>query len=525
MQVSQKHKAVLLRLRDPNRVLSVIPKARIVVVKGKEFVAVRHGPEETRVLNNMGFKVPSPIHYHYPWPGRFTPYAHQREMAEFMAGHDRCFNLGEMGVGKTIATLWAYDFLRHCGVVKKALVVTPLSTLERVWADEVFQHFPHLTTSVLHGSREKRMKMLELDADLYLINHDGIKVSGFTEALAARPDIDIIIVDELSQVGRTAGTDRFKALNAICNRQSPRRVWGLTGTPIPNSPTDAWAQCRIVVPSNVPTFFQQFRFQVMRQISQYVWVPRPEALETVQQAMRPAIRYARNDCIDLPDCVFETREVPLTPMQSKAYREMLVKLHTEVQAGEVTAVNEAVKAQKLIQIAAGALYGADREVLELDVRPRLDVVKEVIEEASGKVLVFVPFVSTVSLVRKYLIDAGFTTECVYGDVPKRERDRIFHEFQHTPNPRVLVAQPAVLSHGLTLTTANTIIWYAPITSADTFAQANARITRPGQKNKQLVLMLEGTDMERRYYERLKRKQNTQGLLLEAVRNERCLQRC
>ena len=520
MLVSQKHKAVLLRLRDPNRVLSVIPKARIVVAKGKEFVAVRHGPEETRVLNNMGFKVPSPIHYHYPWPGRFTPYAHQREMAEFMAGHDRAYNLGDLGTGKTLSTLWAFDFLRQCGVVKKALVVTPLSTLERVWADEVFQHFPHLTTSVLHGSREKRMKMLEQDADLYLINHDGIKVKGFVEAMEKRPDIDIVIVDEIAQVGRTAGTDRFIALNRILNKQSPRRVWGLTGTPTPNTPTDAWAQCRLVTPSNVPTFFQQFRFQVMRQISQFVWVPRDDAMSIVHRAMQPAIRFHRDDCIDLPECTYQTREVALSPEQVKAYKDMVVKLKAEFDAGEVLAVNEAVKAQKLIQICCGSVYGNDGQTLSLDASARMETVVEIIEEAPAKVIVFVPFVAVIGRVAEYLKEKGITVGVIHGGVSKHDRDTIFNDFQRARTPRVIVAQPAAMSHGLTLTAANTIIWYAPIASNDIFEQANARITRPGQKHKQLIVMIEGTEIERRYYRRLKDKQKVQGLLLDMMRDQR-----
>ena len=520
MLISRKHKAIVLRLRDPSRVTSIIPKSRVFEHDGKEFVAVRHGVEEVKVLRNIGIEAPSPILYYYDWPGRFKPFNHQRHIASFLTLNHRAFNLADLGTGKTVATLWAYDYLRSRGLVNKVLVITPLSTLERTWADEVFQHFPHLTTAVLHGSREKRLKMLATDVDIYLINHDGIKVSGLVDALNLRPDIDLVIVDEVSQVARTAGTDRYKALQKIVNKGAfPRKCWGLTGTPIPNGPMDAWAQCRLLVPERVPPYANRFKDMVMKQITPFLWVPRPIALEVVHEAMQPALRYHRDECIDLPPCVYETRTVEMSSTAKRAYKDMLTKLKVEIEGGEVTAVNEAVKAQKLIQIACGVVYDGDGHQLEVDVMPRLQVVKETIEESSTKVIVFVPFVSAVQLVADYL-RKFFTVECIYGAVSKSERDRIFTAFQRAEAPRVIVAQPAAMSHGLTLTAASTIIWFAPTSSNETFEQANARITRPGQKYSQLIMMIEGTDIERKYYARLKDKQKVQGTLLELVKGDR-----
>lgn len=422
--------------------------------------------------------------------------------------------------GKTLATLWGYDYLREHKILRRALVVTPLSTLERTWADEIFQHFPHLGTVVLYGSRERRLKLLEQDADLYLINHDGLKVSGMVAALNARPDIDLIIIDEIAQVARNAGTERFKALRAIVNHGPPRSAWGLTGTPTPNAPTDAWAQCRLLVPERVPPYYNRFRDAVMRQVSQYVWVQREGALDTVREAMQPAIRFARDECVDLPPRMYESRYAELTPEQARAYKQMLTRLKAEVADGQVLAVNEAVKASKLIQIASGIVYGADGEELTAGAAPRLEVVREAIEEAASKVIVFVPFVSAVPLLLADLRAHGLTAEAIHGGVAKHERDRIFAEFQSGPDLRVLVAQPAAMSHGLTLTAASTIVWYAPITSAEIFEQANARITRPGQRHSQLIVTIEGSEIERRYYKRLKDRQDMQGVLLDLIREDR-----
>jgi SNF2 family DNA or RNA helicase len=218
--------------------------------------------------------------------------------------------------------------------------------------------------------------------------------------------------------------------------------------------------------------------------------------------------------------MYETREAPLTQEQQVAYKDMMVKLSIEVAEGQVTAVNEAVMAQNMLQICGGIVYSNTGDHLRLNAKPRLDVILEVVEQSSSKVIVFVPFVGMVKMIQEHLEEHGHSTEAIYGGVSKSERDRIFSAFQTTSNPRVLVAQPAAMSHSLTLTAASTIVWAAPIASNDIFEQANARITRPGQKHSQLIVMVEGTPIERKYYQRLKDKQKIQGLLLDMIRDER-----
>lgn len=516
MLVIKSKKALVLMLKDPNRVTTVISTAKTFTFRGKTLVAVPHRPDETRVLRNMGFDAPAPVNYYYEWPGMFKPFHAQRATVEFLTMNQRAFCLNGMGSGKTLSTLWSFDYLRSRKNATRLLISAPLSTLERTWADELFRHFPHLEYSVLHGSKEKRLKLLAQPADVYIVNHHGMKI--IADALKDRPDIDVIAVDELAQACRNASTDMWKAHNTVCNKQTSRLVWGLTGTPTPNAPTDAWAQCRLLVPQNVPPYFNRFKDQVMRQVGTFTWLPRQNATEVVKEVMQPAIRFALEDCVDMPECIYETRQVELTPQQSYAYKEMLTKLKTEVDGGEVLAVNEAVKVSKLVQIACGVAYSTSGEEVTLEANPRLEIVKEVIEEAGTKTIVFVPFVSSVAQVASYLRKHGMTVECIYGEVSKHERDRILAAFQKSEDPKVLVAIPSTMSHGLSLTSANTICWYAPITSNDVFQQANARVRRPGQKHSQLIVTIEGTPVERKMYERLQHKEKMQGVLLDLVRN-------
>lgn len=513
MIISTKHRKIVMNLSDPSHILATIPTAKTFIYKGHELVAVPHKMEETQVLRNLGYKVPSPVEHYYDWPGQYTPFKAQLETTAFLTNHNRAFCLNGMGSGKTLSTLWAYDYLRSVGLARKLLVVSPLSTLERTWADEIFRHFPHLTWATLFGTRDKRLRMLAQNVDVYLINHDGIKV--LADELAKHQEIDVVVIDEVAAF-RNAGTDRWKAMNKII--QGRKRVWGLTGTPTPNEPTDAWAQCRLICPENVPKYAAQFRNMTMKQLSQFKWIPRDNATEIVAAAMQPSIRFAREDCIDLPPCMFQTRQVQMTVEQKKAYREMLTSLYTQLSTGEVQAVNEAVKLQKLVQIATGVAYAKDGTHVELKAPDRIQECLDVIEQAGTKVIIFAPFKGCLEYIAAE-ISKHYTVEVINGEVSKGERDRIFNAFQRETDPRVLVAQPAAMAHGLTLTAASTIIWFAPITSQEIYTQANARITRPGQRHSQLIVNIEGSPVERRLYDRLRQKQAAEGLLLDIIREQ------
>jgi len=517
MIVRQDKKALIYKLRNPSRITTVMPTAKVIKHNGIDYVAVPHRPDEVKVLRNLGLEAPDPMSYYYKFTGRFKPFQAQIDTANFLSMHDRAFCLNSMGLGKTVTSLWTYDYMRHAKMVKKVLIVCPLSTMERTWADEVWKTFPHLECAVLYGTRERRKKLLSQDVNIYIINTDGIKT--IQEDLRARDDIDLIIVDEIAMF-RNASTDRWKTLNDICNKQHPRRVWGLTGAPTPHQPTDAWAQCRIVNPTNpdVPKYFSKFKDLVMKQITQFVWVPRPNAVEVVKQMMQPSVRFALDDCIDLPEQIISSRDVQMTPEQKTAYKAMLEKLMMEYEGGEVLAVNEAVKANKLVQIACGVAYGKGGEFINIPSKPRLDVLREIIEESEGKVLVFVPLTGVLEHLATEL-SKEWTVACIHGGVNKSNRDEIFSNFQETIDPHVIIANPATMSHGLTLTNATTIVWYAPIHSNDVYEQACARVRRPGQTRTTVIVHIAASDIERKIYSRLQKKQKLQGSLLEIMKGE------
>ncbi len=460
----------------------------------------------------------------FNWPGKVRPFAHQVATTEFLVANRRAFCFNDMGTGKTLSVLWAFHYLKQQGLVKSMLVVCPLSTLQLTWANEIRTHFNRTRFAILHGPASERRKLLREPADIYLINHDGIKVDGIVDILALRADIDLVVVDEIAQVGRNAGNERYYELTKVINRQSPRMAWGLTGTPTPNAPTDAWAQCRLLVPERVPPYFNPFKNQVMRQINQFLWIPRAEALDVVHNAMQPQIRYMRDECIDLPDCMYETRTIELTEEQSKAYQQMLTTLRANVRNQIIDAQTLLVMTVKLLQIACGAAYSkatGEQETVFIPATNRLNELLAVVEEAYASVIVFVPFLGVLEHVIEFLRSKEIPCEAIHGGVSQAKRSAIFERFQNdlrTPikqrDIRVLVASPSAMAHGLTLTAANTIVWFGPITKNEIVQQANARISRPGQRYKQLIVRLQGSPIEELIYERLIDKQRFQESLLE-----------
>lgn len=494
---------------------SLLYKCKKAVLRGKELVFARHTLDNARALNLMGYKVDSPILHDYAWPGQYTPKKHQYATAEFLTLNKKCFVLNGIGTGKTISALWAADYMMDEGDVSKVLIVSPLSTLDEVWANEIFKHFPRRKYAVLHGSRAKRMSLLsDKTVDYYIINHDGFGV--IAEELNNRPDINLVIVDECA-VYRNYNTDRFKMFRDFIDQHPNLRLWMMSATPTPTAPTDAWSQCRLVNKNSVPKYFGQFKKQVMRQVSTYAWVPKHDAIEKVHQAMQPAIRFERSQCLDLPPTVYQNYQVDLTKEQTKLYNKMVKELSIDIDEGTVTAANEGVKLSKLIQIICGVVYDNTGGHRQVDASTRLNLLTNLIEQSGEKVIVFVPLRGALRKVAD-TVGKQWTVDVVHGNVSRSKRRKIFNDFQNRTDPHVLVAHPKCMSHGLTLTSATTIIWYAPYPSYEVYEQANGRISREGQTRTTNVVHLISADVERRMYGRLKNKERLQGLLLDAVRD-------
>lgn len=455
--------------------------------------------------HKLGIPLESPIRHRYDWKGRFTPMDHQRTTAAFCTLFDKMFILNGLGLGKTLSVLWAADYLMNEKIIHKVLVLSTLSTLMPVWGVEIFQHLPHRRYTILHGAGKK---MLDERADFLVMNHDGLRDGALLAKIIGDPTIDLVIVDECALL-RNARTRKYKALYQL-TRAVPR-VWMLTATPTPNSPTDAWAQARIVNPVGVPRFFRDFQNIVMTKQGMYRWTPKSEAPVVVHRVMQPAIRFTPEECLDLPPITHMTRFAPMTDEQINAYETMRKTLVAEVNGNQITAANEAVKTNKMLQIACGVLYD-DGQSYAITARRKIDILFELIEECDGPVIVFAPFKFIVGSLMKHAGQIRVNAEKIDGETSRGARDRIFERFQKG-EIKVIIAHPQTMSHGLTLTKSATMIWYAPIWSNDIYEQAIGRIYRKGQTRHVNIIHLESCPVETEMYRRLRDKQMMQGLLL------------
>lgn len=505
--ISAQHKMIGVPVRPD--LVNLFPAAKRVTFSGNNLMLVRHGLDQTRLLRNMGLDVPSPIVSHYDWEGG-TPFAIQKRTAGMLTTNNRAYVLNGMGTGKTKSALWAWRYLNKQGDAGKLLVVAPLSTLNFTWAKEIFNTLPGVKVQVLHGTKAKRLQRLDdRDADIYIINHDGLAV--VSDAIAERPDIDTCILDELATY-RNGGATRTKVTRKVTARM--KWLWGMTGSPAPNSPTDAWSQCTIITPKTVPKYFNRFRDEVMMKITQFKWAPKQGALDKVFEIMQPAVRFTLDDVVELPDLVERTIEIDMGPKQAKVYKQMEEHAFTAIQNKEITAMNAGAVLSKLLQISCGYIYTREKEVVTLDNEARLTALVDAVDSTDRKVIVFVPFVHALEGVNKRLTSEGYDVRQVSGATPRAERDQIFNLFQNTSAVKVIVAHPQCMSHGLTLTAADTIIWFAPMPNLEIFEQANARIRRVGQKHKQQILMFSATKAEQKMYAKLRAKQKVQNTLLD-----------
>lgn len=498
-------KALLLRLRNPNRVTETIPKSKAT---GPHEVAVSWGVDEVQTLRSLGVKAPSPISGRYDWPGRYKPMDHQKTTAEFMTLHKKSFCFNEQGTGKTASAIWAADFLMKQGKVRRALIICPLSIMDSAWRADLFEVAMHRTVDVAHGDAKKRKQIINGSSEFVVINFDGVEI---VEEDIRNGGFDLIIVDEATHY-KNSQSKRWKCLNRLVTDDT--WLWMMTGTPAAQSPLDAFGLAKLVNPTAVPRYFGSFRDQVMMKITQFKWMPKPGATEAVYNALQPAIRFTKEECLDLPDMTYVKRQVELTRQQKKYYNELKNKLVMEVAGEEVTAANAAIVMNKLLQISAGAVYTDDGSTLEFDIKNRYNVLREVIDESSQKVLVFVPFRHTIDVLVGKLRKDGFTTEVIRGDVPATKRTEIFKRFQETPDPKILVIQPQSAAHGVTLTAANTVVWWGPTSSLETYAQANARVHRSGQKHPCTVVQLQGSAVEKHIYALLDNRINVHAKIID-----------
>ena len=503
------NRALRLRTRNPEK-YRVLPKHHIQEIPGGYEVLVPWQLDAVRVLRNMGIKnVPSPIERNYNWPGRYKPMAHQKVTAAFATLNRRCFILNDPGTAKTISALWAADYLMSKGYIRRVLVICPLSIMQSAWMGDINKSVIHRTAIIAHHAQAtRRIEMIQGDYEFVIINYDGLAL--VANEVVADGRFDLVIVDEATHYS-TATTRRWKALAKIIRPDT--YLWMMTGTPAAQSPLHAYGLAKLVNPSAVPHYFNAWRDKVMYKLTMFKWVAKPDARDQVFKALQPAIRFTKDQCLDLPPVLYQTRIVPLTPQQNKYYKLIKDQMLASAAGEQISAVNKAAVVSKLLQISAGAALTDNKEVVEFDATPRLNVLLELLEETERKVLVFALFRASIAQISAFLHKHGIKSEEIHGGVTSTHRGDIINRFQNTENPRVLVMQPQATAHGITLTAADTVVFFGPLMSVEQYMQCIARADRQGQNSdKVTVVHIQGSPIEEKMFDAMDTKVDDHALL-------------
>ena len=527
MIYSAQHNALIVETQTLLQTLAAVEGGRRI---DDARVACPATLENLQALRKHGFTCLPPLDLHnYDWPirpGREV-LPHQRVTANFLALHPRSFCLNDMGTMKTVSALWAADYLmeiyRRKKVRFRALIVAPLSILSTTWGESILMDFMgRRTFSILTGSADRRRKQLEKDVDFYIINHDGLGVGvpaqrsaplqGLAKDISLREDIKLAIVDEASAY-RNPTTCRHHAARKLI-RDRPY-LWMMTGTPTPNGPTDAYGMAKLVNDAYGETF-TNYKARVMMQITSFKWIPRPNSDQEALKLLTPAVRFSIEECVRLPPCTVQQREVTLSTAQAKAYQSLKREAVLAMQSGQlIHAVNEAALRIKLIQVACGVVYDADHQPVYLDPTPRLNELDTIIKETNRKIVVFAPLTSVVHMLHNHL-KKEYVCEMINGEIKGKARDDIICRFGDPRDGlRIIVVDPGTVSHGINqFVTANVAVWYGPTDKTEQYLQANKRIDRPGQTVPTTIVQLVATPVEKEIFARLETNKSMQGALLK-----------
>jgi hypothetical protein len=415
--------------------------------------------------------------------------------------------------GKTASCIWAAEYLRKLGLVRRILVIAPLTTLRDVWEKEIMNCAAGVGVEVMRGTPDACRAILAGTAPWLILNHDGVKSR--YHMLLADDTIDLVICDE-STAFKTPSADRTKCfMRYVIHRN--KWMWALTGTPMAKLPTDIYTTAKLVCPHKVPPSFRGFTDETCIQIGLHKIVPKKGAIDRVMDLLEPAIRFHKRECIDLPPITQNDRKVEVSPEQARTIKDLQTKFATEVAGKKVNALTAATQMTKVLQVLQGAII-TDTETQEGHITgapARMTALKEIIDASNSKTLVFAPFRLSIQYLMREL-GQEYGARFIDGTVNEKRRAEILRAFDEDDSFRVLIAHPKTAAHGLTLTAASTVAWWGPIFSAEEYQQANNRIDRPGQVHHMSVYNLYAHPIEQRFYRALAERMDLQALLLAAV---------
>jgi len=419
-------------------------------------------------------------------------FSHQDETREFGILTPRVFDTSDAGTGKTRA--WLEVLLHRKKLLGgKALVLAPKTIMQNAWADDIKKFAPELSYVVAYATN--RQAAFEQDVDVYITNHDAVKWLLKNEKLLKDRGFHSIIIDE-STAFKHRTSQRSKALAKLVSRFDYRT--NLTGTPNPNGLLDLWHQV-FVLDGGERLGDNYFRFrnavctptQVGPSAQHIKWGDKAEMIPAVAGLIEDiSIRHVFEECTDIPENHVYTIPFELAPKHRRAYEILKEHALLELADGGISPFNASVVANKLLQMASGAVYD-DEGVVQLYSSDRYELVMDLVAQRDQCVVAF-----NWTHQRDNLIELAERRDVRYavidGTINIKARERAVNMFQ-AGMLDVIFAHPASAAHGLTLTRGTSTIWTSPVYNAEHYVQFNKRIYRIGQKEKTETLIVIAKD--------------------------------
>lgn len=474
---------------DQYRILDqVFVTHTLTLPNGDKLLALPHNLDSLKILNNMEISTQGcgmfesyytpPKNTNHP---EYSVWWWQMETAAFLASNPRAFCTSTPRTGKTLSTLMAVDYvLNELG--GSALIVAPLTVANGgEWERTCKEWFPNRTVQMVHKDRHNELRRR---ADVYLINPAGLKIcSEQLEFMTRHGYIKVVVFDELTEFANVK-SQQTKAAMAVAKHAEYR--WGLTGTP--GNPEKIYGQVKLINPDNVPAYFTRWRDMTMLQITQFKWIPKQGHEEVVKEAMTPCIRFDKKDILDIPLPQVITEQVELSPAQEKITSELVDEMRVMVEGNEINAVTASTLAQKLLQVAGGAVKVGD-DVVRIDATPKLNKLNELLRRTPAKKVIFSSFIAINDMLVDHVRSQGFTCEKIDGSVTGERRKTILNDFMDNPDPHVLICHPRTTAFGVELASADMIICYGtPMAGAFMYQQLFERLSSSRQKAKETFVV-------------------------------------
>jgi SNF2 family DNA or RNA helicase len=409
---------------------------------------------------------------------------HQLQTYEFGKNKPSVLDGSSSGTGKTNShAAIAEYFLENGG--SRVLITCPKTLVRAAWLEDLSRFFPDLSVSLAEAPEENRKKAFEDSSDILILNQDGMTwlAKQSDKWLRNRLGKNALLINDESHAYKNPEAQRTKASFKLAPYFVKRHC--MSGTFAPNSVTELWSQCRIVDDG------QRLgkRFTAFRNLMQFPtkkgpftqWIDRPDSAEIVHGLLGDIlIQHSFEECMkNVPKMDHRIIYYDLSDKHRKIYDELCRNAFLQYEGKNISAVNKAALAGKLLQCASGAMYndpdGRDRTWSTVD-NGRYNLIGDLFEGREHTICFFLWKHQRAELI-KQCIARGLSYDVIDGDVSSTEKRNEIIKNMQAGKLRVLLLHPKSSAHGITLTRCTTVIFASPTYQADLYLQGTARIRR------------------------------------------------